>query len=78
MDTGLRFTENSAHYHLILCSSMIRPVQIWADNLILKGCSFAFAFYRRILASAVYGWFNYRDLGPKQCAAFTTHIKILI
>ncbi len=39
MDTGLRFTENSAHYHLILCSSMIRPVQIWADNLILNGCS---------------------------------------
>ena len=25
--------------------------QIWADNLILDGCSFAFAFYRRILAS---------------------------
>jgi hypothetical protein len=62
---------------LFLCGSMIIPVLIWADNLILKGCSFAFAFNRRILASAGYGWFNYRDLGPKQHAAFTAHIKQL-
>jgi hypothetical protein len=34
---------------------MIIPVLIWADNLILKGCSFAFAFNRRILASAGFG-----------------------
>jgi hypothetical protein len=36
-----------------------------------------FVFYRRILASTGYSWFNYRDLGPKRQAAFTAHIKQL-
>ena len=30
---------------LFICNSMNISVLIWADYLVLKGCSFAFAFY---------------------------------